>query len=195
MHQHDIIYRDLKPENLVLDQQGYCKITDFGFAKVVPDKTFTLCGTPDYLAPEIVTGQGHGKGVDWWTLGILCYEMVASLPPFYADKQMETYRKIVRGKIKFPRCMSREVKDLIGKLLKTKPTKRYGVIKGGADLIRTHPWFRKFDWKSLRSAKMVAPYVPKLKSQEDLSNFDNYPEETENLEFKGDMDLGWDDEF
>jgi len=195
MHEHDIIYRDLKPENLVLDQRGYCKITDFGFAKNVPDKTFTLCGTPDYLAPEIVTGQGHGKGVDWWTLGILIYEMVASLPPFYADKQMETYRKIVRGKVKFPRCMSREVKDIISKLLKTKPTKRYGVIKGGTDLIRTHPWFKKFDWKGCQTQKMTPPYEPKLKSNSDLSNFDNYPDEKEDLSFKGDPDLGWDEEF
>ena len=103
MHERDIIYRDLKPENLVLNKDGYLKVTDFGFAKVVPNKTFTLCGTPDYLAPEIVTGQGHGKGVDWWTLGILIYEMLASFPPFFDDEPMMTYRKIIQGKFKFPR--------------------------------------------------------------------------------------------
>eukprot|EP00494_Astrolonche_serrata_P031096 UN31365 len=96
LHGRNIIYRDLKPENLVLGSDGYLKITDFGFAKEVADKTFTLCGTPDYLAPEIVTGQGHGKGVDWWTLGILIYEMLASFPPFYDEVPIETYRKIIK---------------------------------------------------------------------------------------------------
>jgi serine/threonine protein kinase len=195
MHSQSIIYRDLKPENLVLANNGYLKITDFGFAKYVPDKTFTLCGTPDYLAPEIVTGQGHGLGVDWWTLGILIYEMVASLPPFYADKQMETYRKIVRGKVKFPRCMSREIKDLIGKLLKTKSTKRYGVIKGGAQLIRDHPWFKRFDWSAMQKQQLKAPFVPKVKGNADISNFDKYPAEKEDKRPIKDPNPGWDDEF
>merc|ERR1712113_671150 len=132
MHSKNIIYRDLKPENLVIDLNGYLKIADFGFAKVVTDKTFTLCGTPDYLAPEIVTGQGHGKGVDWWTLGVLIYEMLSSFPPFFDDEPMMTYRKIIKGKVKFPRFFSQEAKDLVSKLLKPKPTKRIGVIKGGA---------------------------------------------------------------
>merc|ERR1711972_1242575 len=110
MHERDIIYRDLKPENLVLTRDGYLKVTDFGFAKVVPNKTFTLCGTPDYLAPEIVTGQGHGKGVDWWTLGILIYEMLASFPPFFDDEPMMTYRKIIQGKFEFRAICRRTAK-------------------------------------------------------------------------------------
>jgi len=171
MHAKNIIYRDLKPENLVLDANGYLKITDFGFAKVVPERTFTLCGTPDYLAPEIVTGQGHGKGVDWWTLGILIYEMLASFPPFFDDEPIETYRKIIKGRIKFPRYFSGESKDLIKNLLRSKATRRLGVITGGADKIRNHPWYSGFDWDALRAGKLAPPIRPKVKDPSDVSNF------------------------
>eukprot|EP01083_Nonionella_stella_P051968 138048_1 len=195
MHQRDIIYRDLKPENLVLTSNGYLKVTDFGFAKVVPNKTFTLCGTPDYLAPEIVTGQGHGKGVDWWTLGILIYEMLASFPPFFDDEPMMTYRKIIQGKFKFPRYLSAQSKDLISKFLKPKATKRLGVIKGGATLIRQHPWFKDFQWSALKEQSLKPPIKNKVRSHRDLTNFDHFQEKNEDLSYKGDPDLGWDDEF
>jgi len=195
MHQRDIIYRDLKPENLVLTDTGYLKVTDFGFAKVVSNKTFTLCGTPDYLAPEIVTGQGHGKGVDWWTLGILIYEMLASFPPFFDDEPMMTYRKIIQGKFKYPRYLSAQSKDLITKLLKPKSTKRIGVIKGGVDLIRNHAWFADFSWDELRNLTLNPPIKNKVKSPTDLSNFDHFTEKKEDVSYKGDPDLGWDNDF
>merc|ERR1712130_230711 len=170
MHDRDIIYRDLKPENLVLTW-------------------------PDYLAPEIVTGQGHGKGVDWWTLGILIYEMLASFPPFFDDEPMMTYRKIIQGKFKFPRYLSAQSKDLISKFLKPKATKRLGVIKGGADLIRQHPWFKDFSWNSLKQQLLKPPIKNKVKSHKDLSNFDHFQEKNEDLAYKGDPDLGWDADF
>ena len=91
------LHRDLKPENLLLDKQGYIKICDFGFAKVVPDQTFTLCGTPEYLAPEIISNVGHGLAVDWWATGILIFEMLTGDPPFVADDPMELYQQILRG--------------------------------------------------------------------------------------------------
>lgn len=175
MHSKNIIYRDLKPENLVLDSNGYLRVTDFGFAKEIEDKTFTLCGTPDYLAPEIVTGQGHGKGVDWWTLGILIYEMLASFPPFYDENTLETYRKIIKGKIKFPRYFSPEIKDLIKGLLRSKPVKRLGIVRGGPDMIRKHPWYHttKFNWRALQAFKMKAPIKVKVRSAADLGNFEH----------------------
>lgn len=194
MHNKNIIYRDLKPENLLLDEKGYLKVTDFGFAKVVTGRTYTLCGTPDYLAPEIVAGKGHGKGVDWWTLGILIYEMLSSYPPFYDEDPMKTYAKIMHGKISFPSHFSKEAVDLIRKLLNHKPTKRLGVTKGGAQSIKEHPWFDGFDWKALHEKRIPGPIIPKIKSPEDISNFDDYPDD-DHVPVYHDNGTEWDADF
>ena len=102
LHSKDICYRDLKPENIMISDEGYLKMIDFGFAKVVTKRTFTICGTPEYIAPEILLNQGHGKPVDWWTLGILVYEMLAGFPPFQDEDPMNIYRKIINTKPKYP---------------------------------------------------------------------------------------------
>uniref|UniRef100_A0A6A7G739 cGMP-dependent protein kinase n=1 Tax=Hirondellea gigas TaxID=1518452 RepID=A0A6A7G739_9CRUS len=195
MHDKKIIYRDLKPENLLLNAKGYLKITDFGFAKVVPDRTWTLCGTPDYLAPEVVSGQGHGKGVDYWTLGILIYEMLAAYPPFYDEDQMKTYAKIMHGTVTYPKHFSHQAKDLISRLLHMKPTKRLGVVKGGATNVKEHPWFDGFNWEALAEGRMLAPIIPEIRGDDDLSNFEEYPDEDEEIPPYEDDNSGWDDDF
>lgn len=182
---------------MLLDPQGYIKIVDFGFAKICRDRTYTLCGTPDYLAPEVISGQGHGKGVDWWTLGVLIYEMIASYPPFYDEDPVKTYGKIMHGVLDFPRFFSAEVVDLLQKLLHPKATKRLGVINGGASRIKSHPWFAGFDWDALYRREMRTPFVPEVRGADDLSNFNEVPEEEEQFDFPPyeDDGTGWDDEF
>jgi serine/threonine protein kinase len=133
LHSNNVIYRDLKPENLLICPDGYLKITDFGFAKIIApgNKTYTLCGTPEYIAPEVLANKGHDKGADWWTLGVLIYELLAGIDPFAADSPSQIYKNILGLKYSFPSSFSSEAKSIVKKLLEPDLSKRYGCLKNG----------------------------------------------------------------
>ncbi|GAA5801567.1 hypothetical protein HPULCUR_007015 [Helicostylum pulchrum] len=179
MHSKNVIYRDLKPENLLLDSQGHIKITDFGFAKHVPDITWTLCGTPDYLAPEIIQSKGYGRAVDWWSLGVLVFEMLAGFPPFYDDDHLKLYEKILAGRVKYPQYFIPNSKDLLKRLLTSDLTKRYGNLKDGSEDIKRHAWFQGVDFNRVLARQIRPPYVPSIRGEGDASHFDRYPETDE----------------
>ncbi|TLD33248.1 hypothetical protein PspLS_00465 [Pyricularia sp. CBS 133598] len=181
LHAKNIIYRDLKPENLLLDRHGHLKITDFGFAKRVPDKTWTLCGTPDYLAPEVVSNKGYNKSVDWWSLGILIYEMLCGYTPFWdSGSPMKIYENILKGKVRYPAYINPDAQDLLQRLITADLTKRLGNLYGGSQDVRNHPWFAEVTWDRLARKDIDAPYTPPVKAGAgDASQFDRYPEETE----------------
>ncbi|XP_072118738.1 cAMP-dependent protein kinase catalytic subunit PRKX isoform X1 [Mobula birostris] len=176
LHAKDIVYRDLKPENILLDKDGHIKLTDFGFAKKLVDRTWTLCGTPEYLAPEVIQSKGHGRAVDWWALGVLMFEMLSGYPPFFDDNPFGIYQKILAGKLEFPKHLDFYVKDLIKKLLVVDRTRRLGNMKNGADDVKRHRWFKYVDWEAVPLRKLKPPIVPKLSHDGDTSNFETYPE-------------------
>ncbi|CAG9765068.1 unnamed protein product [Ceutorhynchus assimilis] len=174
IHHLGVIYRDLKPENILVDLQGYLRITDLGFCKKIDNtRTYTLCGTPEYLAPEIILSQGYNKSVDYWSYGVLVYEMNAGYAPFFAKDPMRLYEKIVSGKYSCPPFFSKQLKDLLGNMLIVDRSKRYGLLKNGVKDIKSHDWFKNTDFDQILSKKVIPSYVPKVDNETDTRYFES----------------------
>jgi len=176
LHQHDIVYRDLKPENILLDANGHIALCDFGLSKAnlsKGDTTNTFCGTTEYLAPEVLLDeQGYTKMVDFWSLGVLVFEMCCGWSPFYAEDTQQMYKNIAFGKVRFPRdALSTEGRNFVKGLLNRNPNHRLGA-KADADELMAHPFFADVDWVALEKKMLIPPFKPKLKGELDTSNFD-----------------------
>ncbi|KAL6056500.1 Serine/threonine-protein kinase Sgk3 [Balamuthia mandrillaris] len=173
LHSKGIIYRDLKPENLLLTADGHICMTDFGISKeglnCKNDRTATFCGTPEYLAPEVLEGKEYGKEVDWWSLGILMYEMSVGIPPFYTEDVQQMYRKIMEEELDLTATIKDpNARSLIAALLERDPAKRLS----DPETIKQHPYFSSIDWEKLAKKLIVPPFVPKVAGKEDVSQID-----------------------
>mmetsp|Transcript_31810 Transcript_31810/g.103356 ORF Transcript_31810/g.103356 Transcript_31810/m.103356 type:complete len:402 (-) Transcript_31810:495-1700(-) len=201
VHNKGVAYRDLKPENLLMDSAGYIKMIDFGFAKRIPYKkkgkemlqTFTLCGTPEYIAPEILLSKGHDKGVDCWALGCLIYELLCGRTPFVHDDQQQIFRAIVQAnsKLRFPSEMDADAQMLIKGMLEVNPARRLGNLKDGLSAVPGSVWYQatKFEWAALSARTAKAPYLPPVKDEKDTSNIDSMDDDDSVLKYRGNQDI------
>ncbi|KAL3316122.1 hypothetical protein Ciccas_005236 [Cichlidogyrus casuarinus] len=198
LHGHGIVYRDLKPENLVIANRGYLKLCDFGFAKYigVGSKTWTFCGTPEYVAPEVILNKGHDFAADYWSLGILTCELLTGTPPFQASEPIRIYMKTLKGidslDLGHHNCISTKAYHFIKKLCRNNPAERIGVGRNGLQEIRSHKYFQGFDWEGIAKQTMTSPLKYKVNSALDVSNFDNFPMTDIRASIE---DSGWDVTF
>ena len=173
LHENGIMHRDLKPENILMDTDGHVMLTDFGLAKEFEEnkRSNSMCGTTEYMAPEIVRGKGHDKAADWWSVGILLYEMLTGKPPFLGSKG-KIQQKIVKDKIKLPQFLSNEAHALLKGLLQKEPERRLGSGASGAEEIKAHKWFKGINWKKLEAREVKPSFKPEVSGRQCIANFD-----------------------
>jgi serine/threonine protein kinase len=176
LHSHGFIYRDLKPENILLDRDGHLKITDFGLVKPemtsASATTSTFCGTPEYVAPEMLRQQPYTKSVDWWSYGILVYEMLAGIPPFYDDNTNRMYRRIMNEEISYPPNFPPKAEDLVNALCNRDAAARLGASERDVEEIKEHPFFASISWDRVLQRQYTPEWVPHIDSEQDTSHFD-----------------------
>ncbi len=175
LHKKNMIYRDLKPENILLDSKGHVKLTDFGLSKMFEtedEKAYTICGTPQYLAPEILDKKGYDKAVDWWSLGCVMYEMLVGKLPYAIKRGVKMNKNIYNQGVVYPKNMNGIAKDFIQKLLIINPDERLGSGPNGSEDIKKHPYLKGVNWKDAWLKKIKPPFIPKLKNDTDLRYFD-----------------------
>jgi serine/threonine protein kinase len=177
IHSQNIVYRDLKPENILVDGEGHIKLSDFGLSKVTEageDLTFTVCGTPEYVAPEIVENEGHNKNIDWWSLGVLLFEMYTGQTPFHQMPIQTIFEKLKSPSnisLRRLRSASKEFQNLVQGLLSKDPEQRLGSSNGAADVM-AHPFFNGLPWDVVRRRELCAPLKPTLTKKDDTRMFD-----------------------
>ena len=182
LHSKNIIFRNIKPETIVINKNGYIKIIDFCFSKIIEDRTYTMCGSPGYLAPEIILNKGYGLSVDWWAFGVLLYEMICGVDPFYDDDTMKIYENILKGKIEFSSDFDETSRSLIKHLLQPDLSKRYGNLKDGVNDIKNHEFFKSLNWGKILRQEIEAPFIPKIKGDNELKYYNVYPDSDDKAE-------------
>ncbi|XP_052174538.1 serine/threonine-protein kinase AtPK2/AtPK19-like [Diospyros lotus] len=174
LHANGVMHRDLKPENILLDADGHVMLTDFGLAKQFDENTRSnsMCGTVEYMSPEIILGKGHDKAADWWSVGILLFEMLTGKPPFIGGNREKIQQKIIKEKIRLPAFLSSDAHSLLKGLLQKDPSKRLGSGANGSNEVKHHKWFKPINWKKLEAREIRPSFCPEVGGTQCIANFD-----------------------